>query len=119
MNDTIDLTPTVGGAPLPIACDLMAIPAEERKTHVALTERLFGELARERREEGGAIALRFDAADYPSVAAFVANERLCCGFLTFTITVTPTGGPLWLRIEGDAGTLASMLAIPAQPAATT
>ena len=39
-------------------------------------------------------------------ARFVANERRCCPFLTFTLELAPDGGPLWLRLTGPAGTRA-------------
>jgi hypothetical protein len=35
-----------------------------------------------------------------AVAEFVANERLCCPFFEFVITVERAGGPVWLRITG-------------------
>jgi hypothetical protein len=34
---------------------------------------------------------------------FVANERLCCPFFTFTIRVEPEGGPIWLELTGKVG----------------
>jgi hypothetical protein len=33
---------------------------------------------------------------------FVADERRCCPFITFTITVAADGGPVWLHLTGDA-----------------
>jgi hypothetical protein len=38
-----------------------------------------------------------------AVAEFVANERLCCPFLEFRITVERAGGPVWLRMTGEGG----------------
>ena len=35
-----------------------------------------------------------------AVAEFVANERLCCPFFEFGITVERAGGPVWLRMTG-------------------
>ena len=35
-----------------------------------------------------------------AVAKFVANERLCCPFFEFVITVERAGGPVWLRMTG-------------------
>lgn len=38
-----------------------------------------------------------------SVARFVANERKCCPFVSFSIEVSGDG-PVWLRMTGPAGT---------------
>jgi hypothetical protein len=37
---------------------------------------------------------------------FVSNERLCCPFLEFGITIAPANGPVWLRLTGPEGTRA-------------
>jgi hypothetical protein len=36
-----------------------------------------------------------------ALAEFVANERLCCPFFGFAITVERGGGPVWLRMTGE------------------
>jgi hypothetical protein len=36
-----------------------------------------------------------------AVAEFFANERLCCPFFEFGITVERAGGPVWLRMTGE------------------
>jgi hypothetical protein len=35
-----------------------------------------------------------------ATAEFVANERLCCPFFEFEITVERADGPVWLRMTG-------------------
>jgi hypothetical protein len=85
-----------------IACDLSAIPAGERAAHVARAERLLFQDCQERRELPDGYAWRFAADQYGEVAAYVANERRCCPFLTFTVELAPSGGPLWLRLTGGA-----------------
>ena len=89
---------------LPLACVPGAIPAEQRSAHFALTARLFGEAARERRALPDGYAVRFDADALEPLARFVEHERKCCPFLTFTLELAPAGGPLWLRLTGPAGT---------------
>jgi hypothetical protein len=84
----------------PLACDMTAIPPERRAGHQALATRLFHEAAEELRELPDGYAWRFAAELYPDVTAFVADERRCCPFLTFTLTLAPDGGPLWLRVTG-------------------
>ena len=84
----------------PLACDMAAIPPERRAGHEALIRRLFGEAAREARELPDGYAWRFASEDYRDLAAFIDDERRCCPFLTFTLTLAPDGGPLWLRLTG-------------------
>jgi hypothetical protein len=84
-----------------------AIPPAERADHFALLNRLFGEAVRERRsvaspDEG--YAFRFDADAFDDVGRFVRNERLCCPFLSFTVELSPDGGPIWVRLTGPSGT---------------
>ena len=48
-------------------------------------------------------AFRYAAEQFAQVTQFIANERLCCPFFTFVLEVTPTNGPIWLRITGREG----------------
>lgn len=86
----------------PIACDVSAIPAHAREAHQARAARLLFQIYEERQELPDGVAWRFSADQYEEVAAFVANERRCCPFFTFTLEVGPAGGPVWLRLVGDA-----------------
>lgn len=87
-----------------IACDLSAIPAEDREQHSAAAEQLFSaiqevlELA-----DGYALRLPATSATLLSAAEFIANERLCCPFFNFGLEVEANGGPLWLQLKGSAG----------------
>ncbi len=85
------------------ACDISAIPASQRGAHHALTRRLVTQAAREIRELADGIAFCFPAEEYAAVSRFVAQERLCCPFLSFTIDVAPERGPVWLRLTGPEG----------------
>ena len=82
------------------ACDLGAIKARQREAHQALAARLFTEVVEAREEIAEGYAFRFPAGSYADVAAFIANERLCCPFFTFSLEVTANQGPIWLRITG-------------------
>lgn len=93
-------------AAVPLACVPGAIPAEERAGHFALAAELFAGAARERRALEDGYAFRFGPERLDGVTRWVANERLCCPFLEFTITIAPSGGPVWLRMTGPAGTRA-------------
>jgi hypothetical protein len=98
MSTTIDTQQEI-----PIACDLTAIPADEREAHETLARQLFFETIRERHELVDGYAFQFHADEYPRLVAFIANERLCCPFFHFTLEVTPAHGPIWLRMTGSEG----------------
>ena len=85
------------------ACDMTAIPPEERSVHHALIYRLMSEALTEIRDLPDGLAFRFPAEEYEAVTRFVANERLCCPFLRFTLDVAPYRGPLWLNLTGAEG----------------
>jgi hypothetical protein len=87
---------------IPLACDMSALTAEQRERQRVLSRRLredaleIGEL-----EDGYAFAHSPDGEALAAMAEFVANERLCCPFFGFAITVGRDGGPAWLRITGE------------------
>ena len=117
-------TPTVAAAraaATPLACVPGAIPPAERAAHFALVTRLFADVARERSDlpagEDG-YAYRFDADALDDLARWIANERRCCPFLTFTVEPAPGGGPVWVRLAGPPGTRELLDAeLPASPGA--
>ncbi|HKG93941.1 MAG TPA: hypothetical protein VKA84_18675 [Gemmatimonadaceae bacterium] len=88
----------------PLACVPGAIPTADRPAHFALAARLFGDASRERCALPDGYAFRFEPDALEQVARFVANERKCCPFLTFTIALAAGGGPLWLQLTGPVGT---------------
>lgn len=94
----------------PLACAPGTIPPAERAAHFALAAELFGGAVQERRELADGYAFRFAPERLDGVMRFVANERLCCPFLEFVITVSPSGGPVWLRMTGPEGTRAFLAA---------
>jgi len=89
-----------------LACVFSAIPAAERQEHFALGRELLGARAIERVALTNGYAVRFEHGAFDAVARFVANERKCCPFLTFELTLNPASGPLWLRMTGPDGTRA-------------
>jgi hypothetical protein len=87
-----------------LACLPSAIPAAERPAHFALAKELFQSRAQERNDLSNGYAIRFANDAFEAVARFVANERKCCPFISFELTVAPDPGPLWLRMTGPQGT---------------
>lgn len=88
----------------PLACDMTAIPAERRASHLATSRESFARIEEVRELPDG---YEFRLADGPDlltkVAEFVSLERLCCPFLRFAVTVEAEGGPVWLRLTGREG----------------
>lgn len=87
-----------------LACLASAIPAAERKAHFALAQTLFGDEAQERIALSDGYAIRFSPDAFEAVARFVTNERKCCPFISFELTMAAESGPLWLRMTGPEGT---------------
>ena len=87
---------------LALACDLTAIPADERGRHGEVTRQLFAAVKEAREEPGG---FTFQLSPEPALlllaAEFVARESRCCPFFGFAIELAPDGGPLWLRLTGS------------------
>src|SRR5882762_6150536 len=86
-----------------LACVPSAIPETERASHFALARELFVDFAQERTELPDGYAVRFHSDAFESVARFVANERKCCPFMNFELSITQGSGPLWLRMTGPTG----------------
>ena len=88
-----------------LACDLTAIPVEQKDGYETVMQVLQASI-QERQELPNGYAFRFPVE--PQVSArlldFIAAERRCCSFLTFTLEFKPEGGPLWLQITGPEGT---------------
>lgn len=88
----------------PLACDMTAIPADQRPLHLAKSRELFSQIE-ETRELADGYEFRF--ADQSNLlkqlADFVSLEKLCCPFLRFEIEVGAESGPVWLRLTGREG----------------
>lgn len=88
---------------LPIACNLDALDAEARASHLAHAAHLLSEAAQEQQSIPDGYAFRYTADQYSRLVEFMANERLCCPFFHFVLEVSPAQGPIWLRITGGEG----------------
>jgi hypothetical protein len=83
-----------------LVCNFGALREEEREQHKALVNYLVFEGFKEKRALPDGYAFRFDESDYSRVTQYVANERLCCPFLTFEIHVEAQRGSVWLYLRG-------------------
>lgn len=105
---------------IPMACNLEAIPATERATHLDASEHLLTRLAVETRALPNGYSFRFASEHFSQLTAFIDSERRCCPFYHFALEVAPGGEALTLRITGPDGAkdmLAATLSVrgPAQP----
>lgn len=86
----------------PLACDLTAIADEEREMHKENAEMIFGSVeVWKEQPDGYAFRIPTDTQMVEKAGSFIARERQCCPFFTFTLKVTPDGGPVWLKLTGD------------------
>ncbi len=86
---------------VPVACDWSALTAEQQERQRTLYRRLRADVEEVvELEDGYAFRHSPNRAVLLAVAEFVANERLCCPFFEFGITVE-SGGPVWLRMTGE------------------
>ena len=89
---------------VPLACRWSALSAVQQERQRVLYRQLRADVQEVvELEDGYAFRHSSDRALLLAVAEFVANERLCCPFFEFGITVEGDGGPVWLRMRGEGG----------------
>ena len=88
----------------PFACDLNAIPLDERPTHLANTQKLFS-LVQQIQElpDGYSFRLPNENDVWKLAAEFVDLERLCCPFFAFRLEFKRQGDPIYLTVTGAEG----------------
>jgi hypothetical protein len=86
----------------PIACDLSALDANERKRRSTLAAKLHSAV-RDRRELADGYALRVaeDKISIGELGDWMKLEGKCCPFLSFALV--PEGRMFWLHLSGGAG----------------
>lgn len=86
----------------PLACDLTAIKKDELELHKENGESVFRSVLEVRElSVGYAFRIPAETAIVERAGGFIARERLCCPFFSFTLEVTPERGPVWLKITGN------------------
>ncbi len=83
-----------------IACNPSAINPAQRDTHVAVSKEIFSSttiLEIKELANGYGFRLPMETPMLYKTVEFIANERLCCSFFTFTLIV---GDQLWLELSG-------------------
>jgi len=85
-----------------IACNPRAIDAANRDAHVDLSKEIFAKstvLEVKELANGYGFWLPLETPMMHKVTQFIANERLCCSFFTFTVVVNDQ---LWLELTGSS-----------------
>jgi hypothetical protein len=86
---------------IPLACDMNAIPADERDAHVETAKNLFASVMEVKpSDDGYFLRLPVETASLLEATKFIANERLCCPFFKFSLTMEPGSTALWLYVGG-------------------
>jgi DNA-binding transcriptional MerR regulator len=87
-----------------LACNPTALEATGREQHFNTAKQVFAAVL-ERRElpDGYAFRLSEEHTTIPQVAEFITNERRCCPFFHFMLSVEPQGGAVWLTLTGPEG----------------
>jgi hypothetical protein len=86
---------------------LNVLTPADRERHLQLTRELLGAV-QEIREADASFEFVFPNGTEPisKLAGFIANERLCCPFLEFTLRIGPGEEPVSLILTGPEGTKA-------------
>ena len=88
----------------PFACDMTAIPADQRDAHLATINKLFRAVESFRELPNGyGFRLPNESDLLLTVAEFITLERLCCPFFGFALEIEPEGGAIWLTLIGREG----------------
>jgi hypothetical protein len=98
-------------SPIPMACNLEALTADERAQRAALAYRLRVSTQEVVETETG-YTLRLPAEPSACQEAFALAllERRCCPFLRLEIILEPGCGPVWLSLGGGPGVKAFLAA---------
>lgn len=85
-----------------VACDLAALPPDQKHRKQSLRQWLQSDVQETRELPNGYAFRNSPTPDLIlAVAEFVALERVCCPFFDFETKVEHGGGPMWLRITGE------------------
>ena len=87
-----------------LVCNMGVFTPEQREAHILNTTQLIQSLQNiQELENGYEFLFPGDAVLIAQIAEFIANERLCCPFLEFTLHVH-ANEPTALRLTGPIGT---------------
>jgi hypothetical protein len=90
---------------------MSALSPEQRTHHLATIRSVFGAVHTFREVPSGyEFESRYTPAALHALADFIAHEKLCCPFFSFSVHVEPAEGSLCLRLGGPPGVKPFILA---------
>lgn len=91
-----------------IACNLQGTAQFQQREEEA--RQLFSQ-CRAVEELSAGYSFKFESSleQINTLTAFITAERECCPFFTMALLFEPDGGPIWLQIQGAAGTKEELL----------
>ena len=88
-----------------LVCNMSIFSPAERESHLQTTNELVQAVQGVKEVENGyEFSFPNEVGLISKIAEFISNERLCCPFLKFTLTILPNGGPISLSLTGPVGT---------------
>ena len=108
---TVLLCAAAARAETPIACNLKALTPAARARQSALSRKLSAATV-EKRELAGGLAFRLSLAaiTLPELGEWIDDERKCCPFLDFQLSLECEGGAVELSLTGRSGVKEFLLA---------
>jgi hypothetical protein len=98
------MTEQLSGSQAIIACNPNAIPTNMREQWVETGKQVYAAVQEvQDMPDGYGFRLPADSAMLLKVVQYIANERLCCTFLHFTLEIGSNSEPFWLRLTGGDG----------------
>jgi len=91
----------------PLVCNMNVFTKVERENHIQNTTQLFRSVQNIQEIENGYEFIfpnPSGSTAFASMAEFIHNERLCCPFLKFTLTIDTEPQPISLILTGPEGT---------------
>jgi hypothetical protein len=90
---------------IPLVCNMGVFTPDQRETHVLITTKLIQSIQSVQEVENGyEFTFPNNTKFILSIAEFISNERLCCPFIKFTLTVVSISDQLSLSLTGPVGT---------------
>lgn len=89
---------------IPLACDMTVFTATERESHIQNTLQLYRTVQAISETPDGFEFIFPGDTNLSTVVEFISNERKCCPFLEFSLSVTTVGEPMSLALTGPDGT---------------
>ena len=92
-------------ASIPLECNMGVFTPVQRRAHILSTTELMGRIETvQELENGYQFIFPIETELLTELAEFISNERLCCPFLKFALSVSQNKGSISLDLTGPLGT---------------